>query len=146
MALHLGMRAAQPDPVFEDIDGDEAALKDLIASVHKTKMMACNIVTRAFSLLSELYTSRHSIMWKLMGVKKHELAGRSLLTADDRALFGKIVEQRQWEEAALPHPSRPAHRGRPGGRASSLRLGTVCLFLVWQEPFVFQDSIGPRGA
>ena len=116
VALHLGVRSAQPDPAFEDIDGNEAALKDLLASVHKTKALACNMTTLAFSLLSELTSSRRSIMWELMGVKKHELTGRSLFTADDRALFGKIVEQRQWEEAALPRPSRPAHRGRPGGR------------------------------
>ena len=63
MALHLGMRAAQPDLVFEDIDGNEAALKDLIASVHKTKTMDCNIVTLAFS--------RRALMWELNHVGAH---------------------------------------------------------------------------
>ena len=51
--------------------------------------------------------------------RREEAYPCSLLTANDRALFSKIVERRRWEETTLPLSTHPSDdRGRYYGGSS----------------------------
>ena len=95
-----------------------AAVDTSLRELHDGPHVFCGSPTLAFELpsrirssrismvvLSDLDSSRRSIVRGLMGVKKHGVAERSLSKVKDQASLSKIVERYRWEEAALSSPT-----------------------------------------